>query len=83
MYTKDEIISLMKEEGFLRDAKKLYGMNIEPRGKELYFLMKEIPQDTTWKEAYSEYVGKYLRSATWQDDWKNFKLANNLKEMAK
>ncbi len=76
---KEEIYNLLVEQGFLTDAKKLYGMNIEPRGKEIYLALKGI-KGAEWDAAYTQYT-RYVSSKQWQDDWKAFKLAHNLKVM--
>lgn len=79
-----EIVKLLVEDELLWDAKKLYGMEIEPRGKELYFLLKKIRKENPdlFKEAEKEkdriYGGAFSHTKAWDEEWRAFKKQHNL-----
>jgi len=57
-FTKDEIKGLLEEQDKLQNKKDKKTMTDgdKERDKELYFLMKSIPNDAKWKEVYSEHM---------------------------
>ena len=82
----DEVVEMILEDEMLTDAMDLYGMNIEPGGKELYFALKKI--ETEEPELYQDAMKKYHRIYGWdlapkepfQKRWKEFKEKYNLKK---
>ena len=64
---KEEIIKLLIETAQITYRKKMKTATEADmaRDKELYFLMKTIHQDTTWKEAYAEFGRMPRQNGEW------------------
>ncbi len=64
---KEEIIKLLIETAQITYRKKMKTATETDmaRDKELYFLMKTIPQDATWKEAYAEFGRRPRQKGEW------------------
>lgn len=64
---KEEIIKLLIETAQIAYRKKMKTATDADmiRDRELYFLMKTIPQYATWKEAYAEFGLRPRQKGEW------------------
>jgi len=75
----DDVIKILVEDEMLHEVEKLYGVeygvDIEPRGREIYFLLKKIKKDNpdiiekAEKEKAKIYGGSFSHTEKWYIEW--------------
>ena len=77
--TTKGVMRLLLESEILGDAKDFYGIDIEPRGKELYLSLEKIRKKNpdlfqkAQKEMEKKYGGAFSRTEAWYAEWRKFR----------